>query len=61
MVYLGILTVAMGGAFVATLCFESPFISLEKIVLGAIFKRPQRQKATEDPKTLYNKEEVLKS
>ena len=59
MVYLGILTVAMGGAFVATLCFESPFISLEKIVLGAIFKRPQRQQR-EDQKTL-NKEEVLKS
>ena len=26
----------MGCAFVATLCFESPFIGLEKLVMGAI-------------------------
>lgn len=56
MFYLGILTVAMGGAFVATLCFESPFISLEKIVLGAIFKRPQRKERAKDTKTPQDEE-----
>ena len=59
MFYLGILTVAMGGAFVATLCFESPFISLEKMVLGAIFKQPQRK--AKDTTTLQSNNEEAKS
>jgi len=48
--FFAVLVIAMSCAFVATICFESPFIGIEKIVMGALLGSPRaKPQGTQPP------------